>query len=480
MKVMLINSLPEGGAAATSDWDTAQEDIGAFPPIGLSYIAGYIVARTSHDVKIVDAVAEKIGYEEIEKRILDYKPDIVGSTIFTPTFYGNLVLAKLVKKILPECYVCFGGIKHLQMFLNETLSHPEVDFVVRGEGEEIFANLLEALENGTPLDKVNGLSFMDNGKVVSPGPDGYLKEVNDFPRPAFDVMPLHLYKNRIGSGSMVGTIATSRGCPYDCTFCDRPYRTFREYTVERVMSEVDLFYQKGVREFVFFDDMFNINPKRVLSVSDALEIQFKDIKWSFRGRADRITEEMVKRIKKSGCNQIMFGLEATTNEDLREIKKKITVEKFKEGVSLCKKAGIKTSGNFIIGFPTHKTREDVLQVSRFSIECGIDYAQFNILLPYQGTEIYNEGVRRKILPSDFWSNYVKDPQKNAYIPIWEEHLSREELSKLLKMCYQKFYLTPSKAIARVTEIRSLSELKMKILGFLTIIGLGGYQRENQK
>jgi len=161
------------------------------------------------------------------------------------------------------------------------------------------------------------------------------------------------------------------------------------------------------------------------------------------------------------------------------IKKKITIEKFLNGVNMCKRAGIKTSANFIMGFSFHKTRQDIEQMSRFSRECGIDYAQFNILLPYAGTESYNEGVAKNLIPGDWWSNYIKNPEANAYIPILEENLSRKELSELLKMCYQKFYLSPHKVAARVFEIRSFSELKMKLLGFLTIIGLGGYRRVKQ-
>ncbi|MGA2916327.1 MAG: radical SAM protein [Sedimentisphaerales bacterium] len=479
MKVMLINSLPKDGAYATAKWDTAQEDIGAFPPIGLSYLAGYLVKYTNHYVKILDAVAERLDYPQIEKRILEFKPDIVGSTIFTPTFYGNLMLARLVKRILPNCYVCMGGVQHIRMFLNETLSHPEIDFVVRGEGEIIFANLLNALENGNRLSSVDGISFKENGRIVSCGEEGYIKNINELPAPAFDIMPLDLYRNIIGTGKTVGTVSTSRGCPYQCTFCDRPYRTFRVYNIERIISEMQYFYNKGVREFMFFDDMFNITPKRVMDISDAILATFSDIAWAFRGRADQVTKEMAIKAKKAGCIQMMFGLEVTTDEHLRMIKKQITTKQLIDSVAICKKAGISTSSNYIIGFPFHKSRRDVLDVIDFAIKCGSNYAQFNILLPYAGTEVYNEGVKKGILPPNFWSDYVSNPEPNAYIPIWDEYLSREELSDLLKMCYQKFYLRPSKMLEGALNIRSIPQLKMRIKGMLTVMGvIGGYNREN--
>lgn len=480
MRVMLINSLAKDGAYATADWDTAQEDIGAFPPIGLSYLAGYLVEKSHHNVKILDAVAARLDYEQIAQIILEFKPEIVGTTIFTPTFYGNLMLARLVKKILPNCYVCMGGVQHARMFLEETLKHPEIDFLVRGEGEIIFANLLDALEKGKPLNEVEGISFKKEGKIISPGKEGYITDINNLPPPAFEIMPLKLYKNRIGTGKQVGTVATSRGCPYQCTFCDHPYRTFRTYSVDRVMSEMGFFYKRGVREFIFFDDMFNITPKRAMEISDGIIECFPDIVWSFRGRADQITEEMVKKSKKAGCTQVMFGLEAAKDEDLKAIRKHITIEQFLRGVALCKKAGIRTSANYIIGFPTHKSRQDVLDLLNFAIKCGTDYSQYNILLPYAGTEIYNEGIRRKIIPGDFWSKYISDPQPNAYIPIWEEYLSREELSELLKLCYRKFYLRPSKIIEKALETKSLSQFKMRFQGMLTVMGFGGFRRRKAK
>lgn len=477
MKVLLINAPSKYAAVTTSDWDTTAEDIGAFPPIGLSYIAGYLVKYTNHDIKILDTLAERLYYDEIEKRIIEYKPDIVGMTAFTPSFYDVLMVARLVKKNFPNCYVCIGGTQHVKMYLKETLHHPEIDFVVRGEGEIIFANLLNAIQHRTPLSDVEGISFKKDGSIANVGAEGYIKDINELPSPAFDLLPFERYKSAIGTGNTVGTIATSRGCPYACTYCDRPYRTYRSYTNEKILSEMEYFYNRGIKEFVFFDDMFNLKPKRVIEISDAIIERFPDIVWSFRGRADQVTEEMLKKAKKAGCRQIMFGIEAAKDEDLKAIKKKITTKQFIDSISLCKKLGIETSTNWIIGLPTHRRRQDVLDLLNFAIKSGCDYAQFNILIPYAGTEIFEEGVKRKILPSDFWKNYLFNPTPNAYIPIWDEHLSRKELSELLKICYKRFYLRPSNVIKNVLRVRSLSQFKTKFKGMLTVMGFGGFKRE---
>lgn len=480
MKVLLINTPSKYAAFTTASWDRTAEDIGAFPPIGLSYLAGYLLKYTNHNVEILDAVAERLSYEQLEGRIKKAMPDIVGMTAFTPTFCDCLRVARLVKKSFPRCYICVGGIQHMRMFLKETLSHPEIDFAVRGEGEEIFPRLLSALEKRAPFSNIDGLSFMKDGELVSCGEEGYIKDINSLPSPAFGLLPLEIYKSAIGTGGTVGTIATSRGCPYACTFCDHPYRTFRVYSSERILSEIAFFYDRGIKEFMFFDDMFNMRPQRVIEISDHIIKRFPDIKWSFRGRADQVTEEMAIKAKKAGCVQMMFGLEAAKDENLERIKKQITTKVFLDTVALCKRVGIETSANYIIGFPFHKSRQDVLDLVDFAANSGTDYAQFNILIPYAGTEIYKEGVDKGILPADFWSEYISNPTPNAYIPIWNEYLSREELSELLQICFRRFYFKPARVIKNILQVKSVSHFKMKLKGMLTVMGFRGFNRKKQK
>ena len=480
MKVLLINTPTKYSAYVTAGWDRTSDAIGAFPPIGLSYLAGYLLKYTNHHVEILDAMAERLNYEQLEERIKKAKPELVGISVFTPTFYDCLTTARLVKKNFSGCYVCVGGVQHLRMFLKETLSHSEIDFVVRGEGEEIFAHLLDALEKKVPLFGIRGVSFMKDDKVVSYGEEGYINDINSLPSPAFSLLPLERYKSAIGTGRMVGTIATSRGCPYQCTFCDHPYQTFRTYSTDRVVSEMEYFYGLGIKEFVFFDDMFNITPARTIEISEAIVKRFPDVIWSFRGRADQVTKDVAMKAKQAGCVQMMFGLEAADDEGLRYIKKRVTVKNFLDTVRLCRSFGIETSANYIIGLPTHRSRKDILDLIDFASRSGTDYAQFNILVPYVGTEIYKEGLKKGILPPDFWSNYVINPIPNAYIPLWNEYLNREELSELLQVCFRKFYFRPSRVLRNILRVKSISHFKMKLKGMFTVMGFGGFDRKKQR
>ncbi|MDD5086030.1 MAG: radical SAM protein, partial [Candidatus Omnitrophica bacterium] len=209
----------------------------------------------------------------------------------------------------------------------------------------------------------------------------------------------------------------------------------------------------------------------------AREIIRRDLKivWSFRGRVDQINDETLKIAKTSGCHQILFGVETGTDEGLRLIKKRITTEQAINGVRLTRKHGIETNTNWIIGFPFEKSKEDVMKTIDFAVKVSSDYAQFNILIPYYGTEIFKDGVEKGVLDKDFWINYVKTPVPKALIPVWNEYLSREELGALLKKCYQRFYFRPKQFLRNLTKTTNLRHLKSKIKGFAVLLGLGGYK-----
>jgi radical SAM superfamily enzyme YgiQ (UPF0313 family) len=146
-------------------------------------------------------------------------------------------------------------------------------------------------------------------------------------------------------------------------------------------------------------------------------------------------------------------------------------------LSLCKKHGIETSTNWIIGLPCHKSRRDVLDLLATTIECGTDYVQFNILVPFNGTAIFDEGVAKGVLTPDFWKKHVLNPQSNAYAPVWDEYLSREDLSELLSICYKKFYLRPSKILDHLLRVKSWTHFKEKARGVLVVLGVLGFKRD---
>jgi anaerobic magnesium-protoporphyrin IX monomethyl ester cyclase len=480
MKILLINPPAFHLAVTSKEWMTTAEDIGSFPPIGLMYIAGSLRASTDSRIEIIDMVLEQMSLAELGVRVRNFDPDIVGITAFTPMFYDVMEVVKLVKSLKPHCHLCVGG-AHAGAYPLETIAKPEIDSILLGESEHNFVKLVHAIEKGEDLRNVPGLICKDAAGGVSLIPQpGYIPDINTIAFPAFDLLPFNHYFSAIGTGNPVGTISSSRGCPYECTFCCKPYRTYRMRSPGNIIREMKLYYEKGIREFFFFDDMFNINPGRVAEISEAiLHSGMHPIVWSFRGRVDQVSEAVFRKAKESGCRQVLFGVETATDEGLRLIKKKITTKQVMDAVRMARVSGLETNTNWIIGFPHHRSKKDIEELIHFARRVDSDYAQFNILIPYEGTEIYEQGVRQKVLERNFWRDYTVNPVPHALIPVWDEFLSREELSGLLRLCYAGFYFRPHKILKNMLTVKSFGHLMRKIKGATVLLGLGGYRKRRK-
>ena len=178
---------------------------------------------------------------------------------------------------------------------------------------------------------------------------------------------------------------------------------------------------------------------------------------------------MLRVAKRAGCRQVFYGVEAGTDDGLRAVKKNLTIAQATKAVQMTRKAGIESSTNWIIGFPHQKSTEDIMELIRTAVKVDSDYAQFNICIAYHGTEIFTEGVKLGLFAPDAWRNYVKSPAPHFAEPVWEEFLSRQELSRLLLICYKRFYMRPRVIFRKMLAIRSLKELKLHIMAALTIM-----------
>ncbi|WP_300161641.1 radical SAM protein [Solidesulfovibrio sp.] len=479
MKVLLLNVPDAHVGKTTDDWDLEATDIGVFPPMGILYLAGVLRAGGRHEVALVDCILDRLGPEEAAARAAAFAPDVVGLTVYTPTLYDALVLTRRIRELLPKAAIVWGG-PHTALYPEASMAQAEVDYLILGEAEETLPAFLDALEAGRSFDDIPGVVWRQDGRTRRSGDPGYVKDIDSIPFPAFDLLPYRRYFSAIGTGLPVGTICSSRGCPFHCTFCCKPYSTYRSRTVENILDEMAAYYAQGIREFFFFDDLFNASAKRVTAIAQGILDRGFDVVWSFRGRVDAVTEDMLRLAKKSGCRQALFGVEDATDEGLRLINKKITVEQVRRAVRLCRKLGILTSTNWIIGFPHHKTREDVLRLIDTAVSIDSDFAQFNIMIAYDGTAIFRQGVEKGLFPADIWSRHAFEPVPNFVEPIWEEHLSRAELSQLLKLCYRRFYFRPLPILRKFLRVRRFGELALFAKGALTLLGIKGYHRKRHK
>jgi len=456
---------------SANDWALDLGEISSFPPIGVMYVAAYLKEYSHHEVIIIDAIAEKINYEGLQKIFSEVKPNIVGITSFTYTFYDVLKTAQLAKKTNPTVHVCIGG-PHTFLFPDETMRHPEVDSMIIGDGEIAFKELIDRIETGKKFEGINGVVVYRNGdKIVRVGETKYIGDLDSLPFPAIDLLDFKKYYSTFGRSSSMATICSSRGCPFKCTYCQVPDKKYRMRSTENIIDEMLFYYDKGIRDFYFFDDMFNITSRRVISISEKiLESRMKNnITWLFRGRVDNISADMLRIARMAGCKQILFGVEDYTDGGLKKIKKMITIKQAFQSVELAKKYGIETSTNWILGFPHHKSKQDIYDLIDTAIRINSDYAQFSILQLFPGCEMYRECVKEGCLTPDRWSNFVKNPIANYQVELYTKNLSAKELSYLYREAHIRYYRRISYILRRLLRIRSFSELKAKARAALAIL-----------
>lgn len=470
MKVLLINP-PRENEIIGNNPRIIEEERGFNPPLGLLYLAGYLEKYTEHDLTIIDAQVERLDYQSLESRIASVSPDVVGLTAMTMTLIDVMKTVEIVKKINSNTRVVLGG-PHVHLFPEETINLKNVDYLVLGEGEEAFKELLDHIDENSNLRKVPGLVFKDKEKVINTGIRPSIKDLDNLPFPARHLVPYRQYTSLLSKGDVATTMFTSRGCPYKCSFCDRPHlgKVFRARSATNVVDELEDCTNMGIREFLVYDDTFTVNKKRVIDICNEIVRRGLDIGWDIRTRVDTINEEVLVHLKKAGCQGIHYGVEAGTEKILTVLKKGITIEKVTEVFDLTRKYKIPILAYFMIGNPT-ETRDDILTTFKVTRDLNPDFLHMTILTPFPGTKIYLDGLKSGIIKKDYWREFALNPTPDFTPPHWDEHFSREELSELLVQGYKSFYIRTSYILKRIVSVRSLPELKKKAFAGLKVFSM---------
>lgn len=436
MKALLINP-PIKNIIQAEIPPALSREVGIFPPLGLMYIASYLRKYSDHGVQILDAVAENLNQTDLEEALRKSCPQVVGITTHTNNLLDVLLLVRLLKKIEPEIHINIGG-PHARVFSQETLQLSGVDSVIPGEGEIPFFQLVEALSQGKDLKKVPGLIFKEGEKIIS-GKRSAPPEIDRLPFPARDLVKSPLYHYILGKKSTFTTMVSSRGCPYRCTFCSTPKENYRQRSVRNVAQEMEECGQLGVEEIHFADDTFNLSPEWVISLCREIKRRDLRIPWSFRGRVDILTREVLRELKAANCIRMNLGVETGTDEGLRRLKKGLTIHQIEEVFARAKEIGLPIVAYFLIGCPHEKSREDILHTLRFAQRLNPDFALFNILTPYPDTELYREGLKKGLFGKDFWREFALHPTKDFEPRVWEESFTKKELEKILISIYRRYY-----------------------------------------
>lgn len=472
-KVLLVNPPRDHLVHLDTPGNVDLGEISSFPPIGLMYLAealrrhGRQNGCAGIDVRIIDAVAEKLSRDDVVQRACGYEPNVIGLTAFTYTFYDVVDTARGLKAARPDVPIMVGG-PHMHLFAGETLEHDCFDVGVIGDGEEVIGPVCDALVAHQTLPALTGVIYRNKGVVQGTWGQAAVSDPDAISVPGIDLLDASRYYSSIGKKGAVGTICTSRGCPFRCTFCQVPHRTYKMRSAASVVEEMQAYVDRGVTDFFFFDDLFNVSTKRVIAICDEIERRDLKVTWMFRGRADKIDEEMLRRARETGCHTISIGIEAATDEGLAEIKKKLTMDQAYRAVKLIRKHGIACSTNWIIGFPHQRTVADLDHLLRTAIRTGANYAQFSVLQCMPGSALYDQAVAEGGLDPNAWRNYVLNPVPSFSPPIWEKHFTKSQMFAFYEQAFKRFYLRPRVIFQELLKIRDLSELLAKARSFKTV------------
>lgn len=359
------------------------------PPVGLGYIA-----QTLTDNGISCDVIN-MGLEPSRKRLIrkiqKFQPDLIGFSMMTAQYRRSYELIRNVHQQFPEPAIVVGG-PHNSIFREAVLEQCEaVDYGVVLEGEQTIVELC----SGNPPNQIKGLVYRNNGTVVYNGDRPFIDDLDSLSFPRYSQFGLSKYPVKKIA------VATTRGCPFSCTYCPNPLaigKKFRKRTAENVVEEIVYWYGRGYREIDVLDDNFTLDQQRVFEICRSL-IR-KNLDGLFLAcpngvRADRATEEMLKVMKRAGFSEIAFGVEAGTNKVLKNLKKGEAIEQIEAAIKYACELDYKVTLFFLIGSPG-ETLEDFRQSLEIAKRYPIFSANFYNIIPFPGTELF-EWIRNKRL-----------------------------------------------------------------------------------
>lgn len=442
-KVLLINP----------PWYRLFGEESLYSPLGLCYIGG-VLEKHGFDVAIYNADF-KTGtgfmsdvkltqnydkylyniknidgpiWKEIEFVLSKQSPDIVGISVPTAKYGSALNVSKLVKKLNPEIPVVWGGV-HPTILPEEAIKNYDVDIIVRGEGENTFLDLVENIET---LNKVLGITYKENGKIIHNPNRPLIENLDEIPFPARHLI---IDKEKFPPEAF-GNIFASRGCPYNCIFCASHlvwtkrvrYRS-PQNVVEEIKQIKDIF---KTHRFRFEDDSFTLNKKFVENVCNLLLQQKIDIQWITETRANLVEDRLIETMKQAGCDEILIGVESGDVEILKKIKKGVTIEQMRNAKKILKENKMKFSAFFMIGFPW-ETKKEIDNTVSLMKELDPHQAIFSAATPYPGTELYEICRTEGIIPEKTdWSVFFhQSPDmflcKNLKIKEYQKIMKETEM-----------------------------------------------------
>ena len=436
--------------------------VGKYFPLGIGYLASYLRSHGAqarifqagpgdHDAQLLSAIRE-------------FQPDMACISVMTPSYPRAAALCREIKAA-HGCVTVLGG-HHVSAVGTEVLAQcVHADYAVAGEGENALLALVAALRNGeTDLSHVPGLVWRDADGAARQNPQADLiTDLDALPFPARDLVDMSRYRlhSYIDFGKRSATMITSRGCPFKCMFCSSWLTMGSKYrfrSVENIMQEIrELTGRWGVDHIVFEDDTMTLKRERMLALCAELERMKNRPTWYCLSRVDSMDLELARAMKRAGCRMVNFGIESGSPEILKKIGKKISLDKAREAVSACDRAGLRTQCTFIVGFP-YDTRETMAMTWEAARVINPSIAIFFPLTPYPGTRVFNEHLDKSRRPQSVaeWERFLMTANTSG-VSVHSE-FSGAQLRAIADQYNRKFFLRPAKALHLMKTAHGIEDI----------------------
>lgn len=396
------------------------------PKLGLGYLASYL-KKYYPKIKLSLSFAS----DDITADVRREKPDLVGFSAMTHSFQRQAEVAREVKEQF-RLPIIFGGV-HLTLVPDDLPSW--VDVAVISEGEETLTRLLKhfAKTGNLQAEKIQGLIYWSGTTLRKTGGSCLIEPIDKIPSPDWDFLKVGEYGP--------GHIMTSRGCPFNCRFCEARnfWRKYRLHSPEYVVSEIETIYKKyGRKELIIMDDLFFVNKARLERIKNLLDKKKLTQRMRFEviGRADLFTEEIAKILAEMNVFAISFGMESGSERILRYLKNDtVTLNQIRKANSLAKKYQMEILGTFMIGSPGEK-EEDIKKTIDFIKELDLDQVGVNVTTPFPGTQLWEEAKKKGLIKDNRWDDRLwamRDiSEKNIDQKLLLTNLPKDRFLKLLR------------------------------------------------
>ncbi|UCF35718.1 MAG: cobalamin-dependent protein [Acidobacteriota bacterium] len=434
-------------------------------PIGLAYCAA-VAEKAGHEVEILDLALEKSvesAHQLLRERMGGSSYDMAGMTCMTVEYPGAVETARVIRECDPSIPIVFGG-QHPTIEPDEVIQNGVCDYLVVGEGEETFVELVRAIEQRTDPGKIPGLLFHRDGSPFRTPPRPATVDVEELPWPAYHLLEVDRYFEMESARytprhKRAIQIFTSRGCPWRCTYCHDLFgKKFRARSADNVFGEMKMLYDRyGVREYMIEDDIFNLDIERAKQICDLIlgSEMNGNIHMQFGNglRLERFDEELVRKMAQAGTHHIAVAIESASPRIQKLIKKNLHLNKAKDVLSWMRKYRINTLGFFMIGFPS-ETVDEIEQTIEFARQTELDEALFSIVIPYAGTEINKMVYEQGLYDPDEVARHG-----SKVVTIKSEHFDFYTLKKLQRRAYLSFFLSKGRVFRMLPKLFSLSSSK---------------------